>query len=113
MKIFNSIRVRLTLWHIGTIGLLILIFASTLYLGLKKTLERSIDIALRTAGEEIEHAFLENPYVSWDQILNEESEKELPISLMYIQIIEIPGEGKASRIIIKSETLARNSLPLS
>lgn len=86
MKIFNSIRVRLTLWHIGTIGLLILIFASTLYLSLKKTLERSIDIALRTAGEEIEHAFLENPHVSWEQILNEESDKELPISRMYIRI---------------------------
>lgn len=108
---FSSIRVRLTLWHIGTIGLLILIFASIFYLSLKKSLERSIDISLHTVGEEIEHALLKNPYERWEEIFKEERE-ELPISLMYIQILEIPENGKP-KIVVKSKTLEGDSLPFS
>ncbi len=102
----------MTLWYIGTIGLLILIFASILYLSLKKTLERSIDISLHTVGEEIEHALLKNPYERWEEIFNKERE-ELPISLMYIQIMKISEKGKGPNVIVKSKTLEGDALSLS
>jgi len=109
---FSSIRVRLTLWYIGTVGVLILIFAFILYLSLKKTMERSIDISLHTVGEEIEHALLKNPYERWEEILDKEREEELPIRLMYIQILEISENGKP-KIVVKSKTLEENSVPSS
>lgn len=75
-------------------------------------MERSIDISLHTIAEEIEHTLLENPYERWEEILDKEREEELPISLIYIQIMEVPEKGKEPKVIVKTKTLKGNSLPL-
>ncbi len=113
MKIFSSIRVKLTLWYIGTIGVLILIFGSILYLSLKKSLERGIDISLRTFEEELRDALHTNPYEKWNDVISKESGEETPISMMYVRIMKISGNGKRPIIFIRSKTLKSGALPLS
>lgn len=110
---FSSIRARLTLWYIGTIGVLILIFASILYLSLKKDLERGIDISLRAFEEELKDALQTNPFERWGDVVNKESGEEIPINLMYVQIIKITKTTNKPMVIVKSKTLKNRALPLS
>jgi len=113
MKMFSSIRVKLTLWYIGTIGILILIFGSILYLSLKKSLERGIDLSLRTFEEELRDALQANPYEKWNDVVGKESKEEIPINMMYVQIMRIPANGNKPTVSIKSKTLKDRDLPLS
>ena len=110
---FKSVRLKLTLWYVGTIGVLVLIFSVILYLSLKNSLEKSINISLRTVGEEIEHAISENPYKKLGEILNKERDEELSIPLIYAQITEIQKDGNKLKIVAKSKTLFEDSLPIS
>jgi len=90
---------------------LILIFGSILYLSLKKSLERGLDISLRTFEEELRDALHINPYEKWNDVVNKESGEEIP--LMYVQIMKISENGNRPTISIRSKTLKSGYLPLS
>jgi len=92
---------------------LILIFGSILYLSLKKSLERGIDISLRTFEEELRDALHTNPYERWNDVVNKESGEEIPINMMYVRIMRISRNSNRSTILIRSKTLKAGDLPLS
>ncbi len=113
IRIFNSIRLKLTLWYVVTVGILILAFVFALYLSLRVSLEKSVDISLRTFEEELKDALQRNAYQKWKKVINKESGEEIPIDIMYVQILRIGVSDKKPHIFVKSEALKSKTLPIS
>ncbi len=55
----SSVRLRLTFWYIGSISLLVLLFAGIAFFGLQAILTRNLDRALYTGGKVLEKSLSE------------------------------------------------------
>ena len=111
--IVKSIKAKLTLWYVGTLIVIVVFFSVAIYFSLKNTLNRSIDISLDNFKEELKDALLSSPVKEWKNVINKEGEEEVPIPLMYIQILHINGKGGSPVILAKSRILRNKTLPYS
>ncbi len=108
----NSVRGKLFLWYILTVTLLITSFSFILYITIKGSLERSIDIALFTEGKMIRNTLVQAKSTEWNKIINEKKEENLPTAVQYIQIVDIMDIGKTNVIIAKTHSMRNHHFPL-
>ncbi len=125
----RSIRTKLTLWYIGSLSALILVFGVVAFFSLKSILMRTIDTTLHNSGKSIEL------YISED-ILQPEQESETSdehsedeslveefnemieelffADVVYVQLREFPEHFETPTLeIVKTAALKKRSLPLS
>jgi two-component system OmpR family sensor kinase len=122
MKIFSSVKTRLSLWFVGTLALIIIIFSLALYLSLANSLEKGIDSALENAARKRYSDILESveetgiAKINAEDIMDIEELDEVKtiFSLVYAQLLEQSSDGPGKNMIImaRSENLKDNMLPL-
>jgi two-component system OmpR family sensor kinase len=104
-----SLRVRLTVWYGIALGLILVVFAITLYMvmarGLKDQIDRSLEEAATVAVKALEQRILE-PFVEFDDLMNEFP--ELAVLDKFFQIF-----SPAGMITIQSPNVALRDIPLS
>ncbi len=131
MKMVKSIRLRLTLWYIGSISLLVLIFGVIAFLSFKTVLVRNLDQTLYNGGKILEEALSEytlqsendpgslyEPSDEGDEFfVNEIDEKAKEIffvRMAYIQLVAFPEQfDPTPQVIAKTATLNELLLPFS
>ncbi len=127
----KSVRVQLTVWYIGSISMLVLIFALIVLVSLKAILVGSLDQALYNGGKILEEALSEyalkreddpkslyEPSDEGDEFFVEEIDTEAKeiffVSVVYIQLLTFPEQFEpAPQLVAKTVTLNKLSLPLS
>jgi len=122
MKIFSSVKTKLSLWFVGTLALIIIIFSIALYIGLSKSLMSGIDSSLEAMAKKRHIDILEGLEKTRFQQIHEEDIKDIEelddvkniYTLTYIQLLEFSGEGpqRNMKVIAKSNNLKDNTLPL-
>ena len=99
MKIFSSVKTKLSLWFVGTLALIITIFSIALYIGLSKSLMNGIDSSLEAMARKRHIDILEGLERTGFQHVHEEDIKDIEelddvkniYTLTYIQLLELPG----------------------
>lgn len=108
----DSVRGKLTFWYVFTVSLLVIFFSFILYITIRGSLERSIDIALFTEGKIIRNTLLRSHVEEWDKIINERKKDNLPSAVKYIRIIDILNSGTTNVVIAKTPSLNHQHFPL-
>ncbi len=129
----RSIRLQLTLWYIGSISLLVLIFGSMVLFSFRIVLRNDVDRMLSNGGTIFREWLTEYTMQDADEpaslretadeggewlvdAIDEQTEEIFLISVAYIQVQAYPEEVDlpiAPRIIAKTRTLNEHELPLS
>jgi heavy metal sensor kinase len=111
MKIFKSIRVKLTLLFIIIFSIIIIASDFFLLSRFKDSLVDSIDSTLYTLAEEIEHAILKVSPQVWRTEIKDVRD-EFITSRFFVQIVEKPSnKNQKNRIITKSEVISGSIFP--
>ncbi len=131
MKIIKSIRLQLTVWYIGSISLLVLMFGGIVFLSLRTILVRNIDDTLYNGGKILEESLSEytlknendpnslyEPSEEDDEFfvdkIDEETNDIFFVSVPYVQLRVFPEAfDPTPQVIAKTTTLNELSLPLS
>jgi two-component system OmpR family sensor kinase len=131
MKMLKSIRLQLTLWYIGSISLLILIFGVIAFFSLQRILVKNIDNTLYNGGKSLELSLSEyalkrahDPKSLYEvdedeetffvDEIDEEVDELFFVNVAYIQLLTFPeAEDIAPQEIAKTTTLQERSLPIS
>jgi len=104
-----ALKVRLTLWYGIALGVILAIFAGTLYMvlarGLKDQVDRSLEEAATVAVKALEERRV-GPYVRFDDLVDEFP--ELAVLDKFFQIFSPTGT-----ITIQSPNIRRRDIPLS
>ena len=104
-----SLKVRLTLWYGIALGVILAIFAGTLYMvlarGLKDQVDRSLEEAATVAVKALEERRV-GPFVRFDDLVDEFP--ELAVLDKFFQIF-----SPAGKITIQSPNIRRRDIPLS
>ncbi len=126
----KSVRLRLTFWYIGSISLLVLLFAGITFFGLRTILTKNFDRALYTGGKGMDaslseyslkdarnsaslyNASEEQGKLFIDEI-DEESGEIFPVNIVYIQLSTFSDAETSLDIITRTVTLEGGSLPFS
>lgn len=127
----KSVRLQLTLWYIGSISLLILIFGGITFFSFKSILVSNLDQALYNGGKILEASLAEytlkyehdprslyEPAQEGDEFFVDEIDEEIHeifyINVAYIQLLVVPDTYRPEpQLIVKSETLEDRRLPFS
>jgi heavy metal sensor kinase len=110
MTIFKSIRSRLTAWFILIFALIILIADIYLYRRFESSLMGSLDDALYTIAEEIEHTILKAPPTVWRKEIKNVKDEFITYRF-FIQILEFSGPHRENvRVTTRSEILSTSVL---
>ncbi|MCP5106346.1 MAG: HAMP domain-containing protein [bacterium] len=122
MKIFNSLKIRLSLWIVGTLALISIIFSFVLYMSMAKNLLNGIDSSLETIAKKRQNDIMEGVEKSADGRIDAEEIEDIEkldemknvFPLLYIQLLELSTEATRHnmKIIVKSNNLEENTLPL-
>lgn len=72
MKIFNSLRTRLTLWYAAVLGLVLIIFAAGIYFSVARSIRENTDLTLRELSAAFENG-VNQEYASEFGIENHQS----------------------------------------
>jgi heavy metal sensor kinase len=110
----SSTRTRLLLWYVGSLGLLILVFSLVLFLNLRWSMERGLDMFLKDAGRDLRGSLAEPHDESLAEIIDEATDEKSAVNLMYVQVATavLPGDGSFG-IVARSRTLGADSLMLT
>ena len=127
----KSVRLQLTLWYIGSISLLILIFGGITFFSFKSILVSNLDQVLYNGGKILEASLAEytlkyehdprslyEPAEEGDEFFVDEIDEEIQeifyINVAYIQLLVVPDTYRPEpQLIVKSETLEDRRLPFS
>lgn len=108
MKKFKSIRSKLTFWFVLIFAVIVLIADLYLYRSFESSLMGSIDDALYTIAEEVEHTILKAPPTVWRKEIKNVKDEFITYRF-FIQIIEFTGPHRENmRVITKSEVLSES-----
>lgn len=121
MKIFKSLKLKLSLWFVGAITLIIMVFSVALYLSMVKNLVGGLDSALETVAKKRQNDIMEGVEESENRRIDEEETEDLReldemkdiFPLFYIQLLELFDDGTRLdiNIVLKSNNLGENTLP--
>ncbi len=123
----QSIRAKLTLWYIGSLSALILVFGVIAFFSLKRILIKTVDTTLYNGGKTIEFSLSEDTeeHEQEDELfedddesvvdeINEEIEELFFTSVVYVQLTEFPEDfGTTPLEIVKTAAFEKHSFPLS
>ncbi|GAK56789.1 heavy metal sensor signal transduction histidine kinase [Candidatus Vecturithrix granuli] len=127
----KSVRLQLTLWYIGSISLLIVIFGGIAFFSFKSILMSNLDQMLYNGGKILEASLAEytlkhehdprslyEPTEQGDEFFVDEIDEEIQeifyINVAYIQLLAVPFTYEPEPfLIVKSATLEERRLPFS
>ena len=108
IKIFKSIRSRLTLFYAVVLAFIFLVSDVVLYQSFKISLIDAIDVTLLTAAEGTESTIARVPIEKW-KIRVKEVERGFVVNRLFIQVVEIPaGQEENFPLVARSGILAEN-----
>ncbi len=109
MKLFQSVRVRLTLWYIAILGATLVLFSALVYYQMSRSLYKSVDRKILTISEVIASSLAPNSRSVFSNIEEKLAEKvgKQP-SAKFIQLLDRSGN-----IGSKSLNLRNKRLPVS
>ena len=125
----KSIRFQFTLWYIGSISLLILLFGGSVFFSFKTILVRNIDQILYNSGKILDEKLSEytlmdeddprSLYEPFDEDhdmlidnIDEEANEIFFVNRMYAQLREFPQDDEiVPQVFIKTATLDEVTLP--
>lgn len=112
IRMFRSIRGRLTLWYVIILGLIFFMSDVILYRTFKQSMLDTIDHTLLTAAEEVEFAIAKVPQGKWSEEIKR-VERTFLVNRLFIQILKMPRqEDESLQLIARSGVLIGN-IPLS
>ena len=127
----KSVRLQLTLWYIGSISFLILIFGGIAFFSFKSILVSNLDQMLYNGGKILDASLAEytlkhehdprslyEPAEQGEEFFVDEIDEEIQeifyINVVYIQLLAVPFTYEPEPfLIVKSETLEERRLPFS
>ncbi|MCU0290159.1 MAG: HAMP domain-containing protein, partial [Acidobacteria bacterium] len=108
IKIFKSIRSRLTILYAAVLALIFIFSEVVLYQSFKISLTEAIDATLLTAAEETESTILKIPVDKWKTRVKE-VERGFVVNRLFIQVVEIPLQKDGNfTLVARSGVLAGN-----
>lgn len=127
----SSIRLQLTIWYIGTISLLALLFGGIVYFSFQTVLQNNVDQMIYNGGKILEEVVAEctlrdedDPESLYEDaeevadlfmdVIDEITREIFLVRVAYIQLQTFPEEADlAPQVVAKTATLSEHTLPYS
>jgi signal transduction histidine kinase len=121
MKIISSAKIKLTLWFMGTLALIVIIFSFVLYFSMTESLLNGLDSSMEAIAKNLHNDIMKGVMYTPDgridmgeiEDIEELDEVKNVFPLSYMQLLELHDKGtrRDMKIVVKSYNLEDNTLP--
>jgi len=93
---FNSVRIRLTIWYAGVLALSLIVFAFLVYYGVSRSFYRHQDASLRSTAQTLASVYLEELEEERSVVkANDVVLREMVFPNRYVEVVDASGKAMA------------------